>query len=75
MKRLRFDRFAVPALAIIIQMNAGWAESTENVADVVRDKAIREPLIGVNVILQGTSLGLSSPVEGRYSVTNDPPGI
>lgn len=37
--------------------------------------AKREPVIGANVIIVGTSLGSSANVDGEYSILNVPPGI
>ncbi|MGK9369630.1 TonB-dependent receptor [Melioribacter sp. Ez-97] len=40
----------------------------------VFDKATNEPLIGANVIVQGTSLGSATDLEGRYSIVGIPAG-
>src|SRR3990167_3290772 len=38
------------------------------------DKKTGEPLIGTNVILEGTTLGSSTDFEGRYAILNVSPG-
>jgi|GEM_PF-1784150 len=75
MKRLHYDILIILAIGLFLASHTGWAEPTGKVAGMVRDKATREPLIGVNVILQGTFLGSSTDLEGRYSIINVPPGI
>ena len=42
---------------------------------IVSDKSNGESLIGVNVIVQGTSLGASTDIEGRFRITNIPERI
>lgn len=39
----------------------------------VTDSLTREPIVGVNVFLIGTSLGASTNIEGQYAITNIPP--
>lgn len=38
------------------------------------DKSTGEGLIGVNVIVQGTSLGAATDIDGNYRITGIPPG-
>ncbi len=40
----------------------------------VTDSDTKEPLIGVNIIIVGTSYGAATDIEGRFSVLNVPPG-
>lgn len=40
----------------------------------VTDRETKEPLIGANVILEGTALGASTDVNGNYSILNVPAG-
>ncbi len=41
----------------------------------LRDKKTKEELIGVNVVLLGTSLGTTSDVNGKYRINNVPAGV
>lgn len=41
----------------------------------VTDKESGEPLIGANVLIEGTSLGASSDVNGDYVILGVPPGL
>lgn len=50
------------------------AGTTGKISGVVRDSRTKEPLPGVNLIIQGTTLGASSAVDGRYVILNVPPG-
>ena len=50
------------------------AGTTGKIAGSVVDAQTNEPLIGANVLLQGTAMGASSDVEGQYFVLNIPPG-
>lgn len=42
---------------------------------LVTDKESGEPLIGANVVVDGTSLGAASDVNGEYVILSVPPGI
>lgn len=50
------------------------AGTTGKISGIVRDARTKEPLPGVNVVIQGTLLGGSSSVDGRYVILNVPPG-
>lgn len=41
----------------------------------VTDKETGEPLIGVNIVLEGTTLGAATDVNGDYIVLGIPPGV
>ncbi len=48
--------------------------TTGKIVGVVVDKNGDEPLIGVNIIIEGTMLGATTDLEGRYLILNVPPG-
>lgn len=75
MKRSRHKRLIVLGIAFFIALNIGWAGPTGKVAGVVIDKKTREPLIGVNVILEGTFFGSSTDLGGHYSIIDVQLGI
>ncbi len=50
------------------------AGTTGKLAGFVRDAATGEPLIGANVLIDGTTLGASADVEGYFFIINVPPG-
>jgi outer membrane receptor protein involved in Fe transport len=47
---------------------------TGKIAGVIVDEQTREPLPGVNVVLEGTLLGASTDADGYYTILNVPPG-
>jgi len=50
------------------------AGTTGKISGTVTDSKTKEPLVGVNVVLQGTTLGASTDIEGYYVILNVPPG-
>ena len=50
------------------------AGTTGKIAGKILDAASKEPLIGANVIIEGTSLGAATDIEGNYFIINIPPG-
>ncbi len=48
--------------------------TTGKIAGKVLDARSKEPLVGVNIILIGTSLGASADPDGNYFILNIPPG-
>lgn len=42
---------------------------------IVRDADANEPLIGANVLIEGTSIGAATNIEGYYVITNIQPGF
>ncbi|RMI24672.1 MAG: TonB-dependent receptor [Calditrichaeota bacterium] len=67
------------ALAILLLVTAGYmvqgrAGTTGKIAGVVRDKSTGEPLVGVNVYLEGHPLGAATDADGYYFIINIPPG-
>lgn len=51
-----------------------FAGNTGKIAGKVIDKSTKEPLIGANVFIKGTSLGAACDTEGRYVILQVPPG-
>src|SRR3989339_1101990 len=41
----------------------------------ITDRESGEPLIGANVIIDGTSLGASTDINGEYIILSVPPGV
>lgn len=41
---------------------------------IIRDASTNEPLIGANVLIEGTTIGAATNVDGYYVITNVPPG-
>ena len=51
------------------------AGTTGKITGIVRDASTEEPLIGANIIIEGTSIGAATDIEGRYIILNIPPGV
>ncbi|MDO4229186.1 MAG: TonB-dependent receptor [Capnocytophaga sp.] len=49
-----------------------FAQNQTNVSGIVREKDTDTPIIGVNVILKGTTIGVMTDFDGRYSLSNVP---
>jgi len=67
MKKLAFIFFLLQA--------AVFAGVTGKISGVITDAGSGEELIGANVIIEGTSFGSATGVNGRYVILNIPPGI
>ncbi len=52
-----------------------FAGSTGKIAGKVIDAKTKEPLLGVNVIIDGTKSGASTDIDGNYNILNVAPGI
>jgi len=48
--------------------------TTGKIAGIVTEKATGDPIPGANIIIQGTSLGAASNVNGEYTILYVPPG-
>ncbi len=58
---------------ICLQFGA-YAQDNASMFGIVIDKEAQYPLIGVNVVILGTSLGSASGLDGDYNIENIPPG-
>ena len=61
--------FAVLMLSVPV-----FAGTTGKISGNVTDQETGEPIVGANVIIEGTYLGASADLEGYYSISNIPPG-
>jgi len=53
---------------------AVFAGTTGKIAGKVTNAATGEPLIGVNIIIEGTIVGAATDIDGNYIILNIPPG-
>ncbi len=68
-------RWLVLLIVILVGGAAGLrAQTTGKVAGTVTDQETGDPLPGVNILLEGTSLGAASDEDGHYYILNVPPG-
>jgi hypothetical protein len=45
------------------------------ISGVVRDAQTNEPLIGANILVEGTTIGAATNIDGFYTITNVSPGF
>ena len=72
MSRVRL--FTVAILAIIVCTPQFVFAQSGKISGVVRSAATGEPLIGVNVLVDGTQQGAVTDVEGHYFILRLRPG-
>ena len=48
---------------------------TGKISGRITDEVSGEPLIGANILLQGTSTGAATDIEGYYHIMNVSPGL
>ncbi len=63
----------------VLLLVAGWwatsqAGTTGKIAGTVQDAVSKEPLVGINVLVEGTKLGAATDIDGQYTIINIPPG-
>ncbi len=58
-------------LLLTININAS---TTGKLTGIVKDSKTGEPLVGVNIVIEGTSMGAASNIDGYYVILNVPPG-
>ncbi|RPI06956.1 MAG: TonB-dependent receptor [Ignavibacteriae bacterium] len=66
-------RIAHSLLLVALISSFALGGSTGKITGVVKDKKTGEPIIGANVRLDGTSLGSTTDIEGKYFMINIPP--
>ncbi|HUN64613.1 MAG TPA: TonB-dependent receptor [Bacteroidota bacterium] len=65
---------AVLLLTYLLLPTSLTAGTTGKIAGHVRDSQTHEALAGVNIIVEGTSLGAAADPDGYYAILNIPPG-
>jgi hypothetical protein len=76
MKRNRYPMIAA-LWTLCLLSGSTWlaAGTTGKIVGTVIDRSTKEPLIGANVLLVGTSVGSMTDKSGNYLIINIPPGI
>ena len=67
-------KFLLLKILTLILATQITAATTGKIAGTIIDSKTKEPLIGVNVMLEGTTIGASTDVEGYFAILNVPPG-
>lgn len=60
--------------AFLMLVAGAQAATTGKINGLVLDAETGDPMIGVNVMLAGTSLGAATDIEGYFTILNVPPG-
>jgi len=67
----------VTSVTLMIALVASFplfAQTNGKIAGVVKDASSNDPLPGANVIIERTTLGATSDIQGRFFIINVPPG-
>ncbi|HTP79126.1 MAG TPA: TonB-dependent receptor, partial [Bacteroidota bacterium] len=59
---------------LILCARLAFAGTTGKITGTVKDEQTGEPVIGANVVVDGTALGASTNLDGYYVILNVPPG-
>ncbi|HMK39078.1 MAG TPA: carboxypeptidase-like regulatory domain-containing protein, partial [Bacteroidota bacterium] len=71
--RQRWYMLLVLFLAMILLVSQGALAGNGKISGTVKS-ASGEPAVGANIVVEGTGLGASADVSGRYFILNVPPG-
>ena len=67
--------FLVLFMLSLIGVSFVYAGISGKISGIVTDAESKDPLPGVNVILEGTQLGAATGVDGSFMILNVPPGV
>ena len=65
---------ALAILALLCTSHLTWAGTTGKIAGVITDAETGQRLPGVNIIVEGTTIGAASDLNGNYTILNVRPG-
>lgn len=68
-------RKLVLALIVLAALPVAIFAQDGKIRGTVRDRESGEPLVGANVVIDGTSLGAATDVNGEYIILSVPPGV
>lgn len=63
------------AVLLVFWCTGLWAGTTGKISGKVTDRKTREPILGVNVIVEGTQRGAITDMDGFFQIINLPPGV
>jgi len=75
MKSRNFEIFYFIVLSFVVIVNYIFAGTTGKIAGRVTDAKTGEGIPFANVIIEGTTLGAATNLEGYYTIINVPPGV
>lgn len=59
----------------LVSLSLIYAGQTGKIAGKILDSETNEPLIGVNILIVGSSMGAATDLNGEYFIINVPPGV
>jgi outer membrane receptor protein involved in Fe transport len=68
-------RIVTSVILISLNFSLLLSGTTGKIAGKVTNKSTGEPLFAVNVIVEGTTLGSATDMQGNYVILNVPPGV
>jgi hypothetical protein len=74
MRFKRFHQLFFIYLVILLAASPVFGSTTGKIVGRAMNSETDEPLIGVNVMIEGSSLGASTDINGRFIIVNIPPG-
>lgn len=63
----------ITLFSLVLLQIAAYAQKTGTITGKVKDRNTQEVLIGATVVLEGTTLGAQTDVEGQFKIANIPP--
>ncbi|MBW1802483.1 MAG: carboxypeptidase-like regulatory domain-containing protein, partial [Deltaproteobacteria bacterium] len=69
------QRIFILILCLLITSSLVMAGTDGKIAGLITDESTGEPLIGVNIILEGTIMGGVTNNDGQYFILNIPSGV
>jgi len=69
---MKLKLLASTLLLVLVAASLGWGATTGSIHGEIADAETGEPLIGVTVVVLGTSLGAQTDQDGRYVILNVP---
>lgn len=74
MKRFSLLIISIFGMIALLSLSTSAYAQSGRITGTVTDQTTGETLIGVNVIIQGTTIGTSTDFEGKYRILNVSPG-
>ena len=68
------NKLKISVLILLFLTLGVIAGTTGKIVGTVKDKNTGEPLIGANIVVEGTNLGAATDVDGYFVIINVPPG-
>ncbi len=73
MSRFNFLTLSIIVL-LLFSISMVFGQTTGKIAGKVIDESTEEPLVGANILIQGTGLGAAAGLSGEFFIINVPPG-